>query len=125
MIERQVEHTGTQFTIRLDDEDMDILVKSWWICFKGKKDKGGYHKVKRDLRKAERIDGKRAKKSLHQEVWEKHFGPVPPNCEIDHIDYDTCNNRKENLRLLSKKENNSRSRKKKETENEQSVAEAA
>lgn len=124
MASRQIEHTGTVFNVQVDDEDVDILVRSWWICFKGSKDKGGYHKVKRDLRKNERADGKRAKKSLHQEVWEKHFGPVPAGYEIDHLSWDTCDNRKDNLRLLSKKENNAR-KKKRELEYGEQMAKTA
>lgn len=125
MAVKQVEHTGTKFNVLVDDEDSDILVKAWWLCFKGDKNKLGYRKVKRDLRKDERVNGKRAKTSLHREVWEKHFGPIPDGHEIDHINYDTCDNRKENLRLLTKKDNNERKRKKKETANVQQMVKTA
>jgi hypothetical protein len=121
---KEVKHKGVPFVLEVDDEDQEILGKAWWICFKGKMEKGGYYKAKRDLTVGERVDGKRAKKSLHQEVWEKHFGKVPEGHDIDHIDFNTLNNKKCNLRLLAKKDNKPR-RKVKEKQNGEPVAQAA
>jgi HNH endonuclease len=123
MANRPIGHLDTQFDVLVDDEDMDILVKSWFVSFKQKgKD---YCSVRRKLRKSELVEGKKKSVKLHNEVWEKHFGPVPEGHEIDHVNYNTCDNRKENLRLLTKKENNERARKKKEKQNGESMVEAA
>lgn len=116
MIQRDIAHNGANFTVMLDDEDTDILVKPWWISFKTKGKL--YCSVRRKLRKHEIVEGKPKSVKLHNEVWEKHFGPVPAGCEIDHFNYNTCDNRKENLRLLSKQENNQRTRKKREKHEE-------
>lgn len=123
MASKPITHKELSFTVQVDDEDMDILVKSWFVSFKQKGN--DYHTVRRRLLKSERVEGKPITVKLHNAVWEKHFGPVPVGHEIDHISYDTCDNRKENLRLLSKKENNERARKKKEKNNGQSMVEAA
>lgn len=123
MQSRPITCNETSYQVQVDDEDMDILVKSWFVSFKVKGK--AYCSVRRKLRKHEKVEGKPASIKLHNEVWEKHFGPVPAGFELDHINYDTCDNRKENLRLLSKKENNERARKKKENDNGQQMVEAA
>lgn len=108
-MQRDIPFKDIHFIIQVDDEDMDILLKSWRISFKNKH--ANYHSVRRTLRKSELVAGRPASVKLHNEVWEKHFGPIPPGHEIDHFNYDTCDNRKENLRLLTKLENNKRNRK--------------
>lgn len=110
MASRPITQNNRVFDVYVDDEDMDILVKSWFISYKQKNT--DYHSVRRKLRKHERVEGKANSVKLHNEVWEKHFGPVPAGHEIDHFNYNTCDNRKENLRLLTKKANNERARKK-------------
>ena len=39
---------------------------------------------------------------LHDDVWEQHYGPVPPGWEVHHHDHDKLNNEPSNLRCLSK-----------------------
>jgi len=41
----------------------------------------------------------------HRLVWAMHKGSIPSGMEIDHIDGDSTNNRIENLRLVSRAEN--------------------
>lgn len=114
-MQRSVAFKETNFIIQVDDEDTDILMKSWFISFKNKH--ANYHSVRRKLRKHELVEDRPASIKLHNEVWEKHYGPVPTGYAIDHISYDTCDNRKQNLRLLTEKENNERARKKTLNEN--------
>lgn len=39
-------------------------------------------------------------------IWTLHYGLIPPEREIDHIDINASNNRLENLRLVTRSENN-------------------
>ena len=41
----------------------------------------------------------------HRVIWEKHNGKIPKGLEIDHINHDRLDNRIENLRLVTKQEN--------------------
>lgn len=123
MAARTLKAKGDNYEILVDDEDMDILVKSWSVSFKEKHQK--YYSIRRRLRVFEKAEGKPNSRKLHNEVWEKHFGPIPAGYEVDHIDYNTCNNTKGNLRLLTKKENNERTRKKTENKNGESMVKAA
>ncbi|HFO7598846.1 TPA: HNH endonuclease signature motif containing protein [Escherichia coli] len=42
---------------------------------------------------------------VHRIVWEMHNGPIPKGYEVDHIWHDKFDNRIENLRLVTHKEN--------------------
>lgn len=42
---------------------------------------------------------------LHRLLWEAFVGEIPKGYEIDHIDTDPTNNKLENLRLVTHKEN--------------------
>lgn len=48
--------------------------------------------------------------SLHTEVWERLAGPIPPGMDIDHMDGDSFNAVRTNLRLLTRAENASNRR---------------
>ncbi|MGQ5792122.1 HNH endonuclease signature motif containing protein [Serratia sp. IR-2025] len=43
--------------------------------------------------------------AAHRLIWIMHFGDIPSGCEIDHINHVKTDNRIENLRLSSRKEN--------------------
>lgn len=42
---------------------------------------------------------------VHRIIWEMHNGPIPKGCEIDHIWHNRNDNRIENLRLVTHKQN--------------------
>ena len=44
----------------------------------------------------------------HRYIWTQHYGAIPPNMTIDHINGKKDDNRIENLQLLSHKENSQR-----------------
>lgn len=50
------------------------------------------------------INGK--KKFMHRLIWEYVRGPVPAGTEIDHINGDRTDNRIDNLRLVTRNQNN-------------------
>lgn len=66
-------------------------------------DKDGYIRV--------RISGKEYR--AHRIIWEMFNGPIPEGLLIDHIDRDVYNNRIENLRLVTRQQNNMNSGSKK------------
>ena len=50
-----------------------------------------------------RVKGKRY--YVHRVIWEMHYGEIPEGMEIDHINHNRLDNRIENLRLVTKEEN--------------------
>lgn len=71
-------------------------------------------------------DGKKSKNySVHRFIWECFNGPIPDGLEVDHIDGNPMNNKLENLRLGTHKENcnnpNTKRKKKKNAYNKKCV----
>lgn len=65
-------------------------------------DRDGYIRV--------RISGKEYR--AHRIIWEMHNYEIPEGMLVDHIDRDVYNNRIENLRLVTRQQNNANSGKK-------------
>lgn len=59
-------------------------------------DRDGYIRV--------RVNGKEYR--AHRVIWEMFNGPIPEGMLVDHIDRDVYNNRIENLRLVTRQQNN-------------------
>ena len=53
------------------------------------------------------VNGKRD--YSHRHVWREHYGEIPKNMQIDHINHNKHDNRIENLQLLTSKQNCQRS----------------
>jgi len=85
----------------VDLEDLPRLSESRWFA---EKREGAYY-VSRQMTK----NGKRQKIYMHNEV----MGPSPNGKEIDHINNNGLDNRKENLRFCSHRQNLQARRKKK------------
>jgi hypothetical protein len=47
-------------------------------------------------------EGKIVQKYLHREVWEEHYGPIPPRYIVHHKDGDKSNYNIENLEMMEK-----------------------
>ena len=50
-------------------------------------------------------DGKHKAYMVHRLIWETFMGPIPDGLEIDHINRNRTDNRLENLRVVTHKEN--------------------
>lgn len=89
---------------QVDAEDLEWLVSLCrWFCAKR-----GY--AVRNLPRRFRDCEQKPTLYMHRLIWEHHFGPIPENYEIDHIDGDRLNNRKANLRLVTSHQNKMNSR---------------
>lgn len=64
-------------------------------AMQGTLDSRGYYKVQHQKKTT----------GQHRIVWELHFGTIPEDKVIDHIDRDKSNNKIENLRLVTQQEN--------------------
>lgn len=92
---REIKLTRGQVAL-VDDDDFERINKHKWCACKSTSNRGFY---------ARRLTygGKRQSIQMHHEV----FGSVPDGLVVDHIDRDSLNNQKSNLRLASIKENSS------------------
>ena len=70
------------------------------IWFRKGRPKVGNDYAKRNVT----IDGRRAIVRLHRVVWEISNGPIPDSLEIDHINRNGLDNRLENLRLATRRQ---------------------
>lgn len=77
----------------VDDEDFESLSRySWHVSWQSER----HFKVTR----SEMVDGRIRKFSMHREIMR-----APCGKEVDHINHNTLDNRKENLRICTRAEN--------------------
>lgn len=57
------------------------------------------------LRGEEYYSGKRKVFYVHRRIWEIHYGPIPKDMKIDHKNGNSLDNRIENLRCVTQREN--------------------
>ena len=77
----------------VDLVDADLAQVPWCLHSRGYAIRFVYGQPKRQLLK------------LHNVVYTRAYGPLPPGFEIDHRDLDRMNNRRENLRLATRDQN--------------------
>jgi hypothetical protein len=80
---------------RVHYADGELRSKRTNVAYKNY-DRDGYIRV--------RFDGKEYR--AHRLIWELHFGEIPENMFIDHIDGNPKNNDINNLRLVTRQQNN-------------------
>lgn len=85
------------YVAEVDDEDADLLANRYWATENG-----------RNHVYAQRTRGggpPYRKTYLHRDVAERMDGPIPAGFDVDHIDGDTLNCRRSNIRVVSHKAN--------------------
>jgi hypothetical protein len=83
----------------VDDEDYVRFCKEKWHI--GHEGRTGYA-----VRMSSMKGGNKQRTIyMHREIWKSHYGAIPENMEIDHIDGDRLNNQVANLRLCTHSQN--------------------
>jgi hypothetical protein len=87
----------------VDLEDKDLLVEYAWQMVGSRLGYlGAWSKM---------VKGRRHRVSLHRLIAERIYGPLAPGVCVDHINGDPLDNRRTNLRLASRRQNNMNSAK--------------
>lgn len=80
----------------VDDEDYEILNSIKWQCFKRKR----YQKIEKYARTTIQVDKKKVSLLMHRVIMGDPIGFL-----VDHINGNTLDNRKSNLRLVNNSQN--------------------
>ena len=83
----------------VDAEDYERLAQSKWCIKKG--GSGGDPYAARTVRYGKHFITLR----LHRVIMQEELNAIPDKREVDHINHNTLDNRKRNLRVVTKKEN--------------------
>lgn len=85
------------YTAQIDDIDADLLEHSYWASVNGPR----HTYAKRYVRGSKPYRAVH----LHREIAERAFGPIPPDRRVDHVNGDTLDDRRANLRVVSHQAN--------------------
>src|SRR5579883_3327335 len=91
------------YVIKFDEDDLKLIEPYTW-----KISKDGYAVTNFVNR-----NNKTIYLNMHKIIYEHHNGKVPENYDIDHINNDKLDNRKENLQVLTKSQNVQKAKKNK------------
>jgi hypothetical protein len=81
----------------IDDEDADLADLGWYVSFSGPDHPYAERKIVG-------LDGARKNLRLHRVIAERAYGPLG-RLSVDHMNGDTLDNRRENLRVVRHREN--------------------